>query len=326
MKYYVAICFCLLTAICLAQQPVPVILDTDIAPDYDDVGAMALLHAFADSGEAEILATISCNAFETTAPTLSVLNTYFGRPEVSIGITKTKFPNQNCKQQWAQFINTKYPHALKTNDDAWDAVKLYRKILQARPDKSVTIITIGFFTNLANLLDSKPDEYSFLTGKELVAKKVKHLVSMAAGIGQDGKTFREFNVHIDAAASRKVFQDWPSPITLSGFEIGFKILTGMRLINADFIQHSPVKDAFQVALTNDKNTMGRHSWDQTAVLVAIKGMDPYFNSRKVNFEIRADGTNVLVSGERFTYLTEKMPPDEVARVIEDLMMHQPKKK
>ncbi len=65
------------------QQPVSIIFDTDIAPDYDDVGAMALLHAFADKGEAKILATISCNAFETTAPTLSVLNTYFNRPGIS---------------------------------------------------------------------------------------------------------------------------------------------------------------------------------------------------------------------------------------------------
>ena len=31
-----------------------VIFDTDMAPDYDDVGALAVLHALADSGEARI--------------------------------------------------------------------------------------------------------------------------------------------------------------------------------------------------------------------------------------------------------------------------------
>lgn len=57
-------------SLCAQQHKrVNIIFDTDIAPDYDDVGAMALLHAFADRGEANILATISCNAFETTAPT-----------------------------------------------------------------------------------------------------------------------------------------------------------------------------------------------------------------------------------------------------------------
>jgi hypothetical protein len=57
--------------------------------------------------------------------------------------------------------------------------------------------------------------------------------------------------------------------------------------------------------------------------VAVRGAAPYFNLRKLNFDIQADGRNVLVPGERFTYLTTKMPPEEVARVIEDLMMHQP---
>src|SRR6187401_518883 len=115
-----------------AQKPIPVIFDTDIAPDYDDVGAMALLHAFADNGEATILATISCNAFETTAPTLSVLNTYFNRPGIPVGIVKADFPNKNCSQLWAQAIVTKYPHALQSNAGALDAVKLYRKILSAQ--------------------------------------------------------------------------------------------------------------------------------------------------------------------------------------------------
>src|SRR6187551_3294412 len=101
------------------HKPVAVIFDTDIAPDYDDVGAMALLHAFADNGEATILATISCNAFETTTPTLSLLNTYFNRPGIPVGVVKAGFPNKNCSQLWAQAIVAKYPHALQSNADAF---------------------------------------------------------------------------------------------------------------------------------------------------------------------------------------------------------------
>jgi inosine-uridine nucleoside N-ribohydrolase len=306
------------------SQPVtPVILDTDIGPDYDDVGALALLHALEDLGEAKILATISCNAFETTGPTLSVLNTYFRRPDIPIGIVKNSVPYETCRQHWAQAIIRDYPHALQSNGNALEAVGLYRKILSSRADKSVTIITIGFFTNLANLLNSKGDEFSSLTGKELVFKKVKQLVSMAAGIGKDGRSAHEFNVRVDAEAARKVLAEWPTPILLSGFEIGEKILTGARLIRNEDIKQSPVKDSYQIALAADNNPAGRNSWDQTAVLVAIRGYALYFNSRKVNFEIKDDGRNVLVPGESFTYLTEKMPFNEVAKVIEDLMMHQP---
>lgn len=309
-----------------SQRAVPVIFDTDIGPDYDDVGAMALLHAFADQGEATILATISCNAFETTSPTISVLNTYFKRPEIPIGIVKSNFPNQGCKQKWAQAIIAKYPHALKSNDEAMEAVALYRRILSSQPDQSVTIITVGFFTNLANLLASTSDKYSPLNGNDLVAKKVKQVVSMAAGIGKDGVSAHEFNVWADANAARKVFAAWPTPILLSGFEIGEKIITGGRLIKNESIQGSPVKEAYQVALTADSNLAGRNSWDQTAVLVAIKGYAPFFNIKKLNFEIKEDGTNVLIPGEKFEYLTSKMPPSEVAAVIEELMMHQPRKK
>lgn len=327
MKKLLIVTFLLSCCTLVAQnkKPVSIIFDTDIAPDYDDVGAMALLHAFEDMGEAKILATISSNAFETTAPTLGVLNTYFNRPGIPIGITKKELPNKDCSQQWAQAIIAKYPHELKSNDEAEDAIKLYRRILSSQQDKSVTIVSVGFFTNLAGILNSKPDEYSKLDGMSLVRKKVKHLVSMAARIDKDGKSGYEFNVMIDAAASQKVFKDWPTPMTVSGFEIGEKILTGIRLINNDAIQNSPVKDAFEIALTKDKNTKGRNSWDETAVLVAVRGLKPWFGSRKLNFKIEDDGKNVIIPGDKLTYLTFKQTPQEIGKVIEDLMMHQPLK-
>jgi len=321
MKYLAIFCFLLLS--CSQQPKVSIIFDTDIAPDYDDVGAMALLHAFAVNGEVKILATISCNAFETLAPTLSVLNTYFNRPEIPIGIVKAEKPREACRQGWAQYINAKYRHKLSSNADAQEAVSLYRKILSEQPDNSVTVVTVGFFTNLANLLESPGDASSPLTGMELVRKKVKQLVSMAARMDADKTSGHEFNVYVDALATRKVFAEWPTPVLLSGFEIGAKILTGTRLIGNNEIQNSPVKDAFKIALEKDKNTVGRNSWDQTAVLVAVRGWEPYFGLRKVNFEIQDDGTNVLIPGERLQYLTEKMPPAETAKIIEDLMMHQP---
>lgn len=305
------------------HKRVPIIFDTDIAPDYDDVGAMALLHAFADRGEATILATISSNAFETTVPTLSLLNAYFNRPEVPVGVVKNNFPNKNCSQQWAEAIVAKYPHTLTSNAAAMDAVKLYRKILTAQPDKSVTVISVGFFTNLAELLNSTADEYSPLDGTKLVEKKVKQLVSMAARIDKDGKSGYEFNVMVDAAATKKVFADWPTPVTLSGFEIGEKILTGIRLIHNETIQNSPVKDAFKIALAKDSNTIGRNSWDETAVLIAVRGIGPWFDYRKLNFNVETDGKNVLIPGEKFKYIIFKQTPEEIAKQIEDLMMHQP---
>jgi len=327
MKKWFILPLLLLPALIFAQtkKAIPIIFDTDIAPDYDDVGALAMLHAFADKGEINLLATISCNAFETTVPTLSVINTYFNRPDLPIGITKKSLPNKDCSQKWAEAIVAKYPHAIKSNDEAMEAVALYRKILASQPDKSVTIVSVGFFTNLADLLSSPADEYSKLDGKALVIKKVKQLVSMAARIDKDGKTGYEFNVMVDAAASKKVFAEWPTPITMSGFEIGEKVLTGIRLTHNDAIQNSPVKDAFAVALKKDKNTVGRNSWDETAVLIAVRGLEPWFGYKKLNFDVKPDGQNVLIPGEKIKYVTFKQSPAQIAAVMEDLMMHQPKK-
>src|SRR5258708_10849245 len=125
MKKILIIIFTSSFCICAAQnhKSVNIIFDTDIAPDYDDVGALTLLHAFADMGEAKILATISSNAFKTTVPTLSVINTYFNRPGIPVGVTKNSSPNKDCKQQWAEAITAKYPHKLLSNEDAIDAVK-----------------------------------------------------------------------------------------------------------------------------------------------------------------------------------------------------------
>lgn len=303
--------------------PVNIIFDTDIAGDYDDVGAMALLHAFADAEEANILAMASSNAFHTTVPTMDVINTYFNRPDIPIGVTKRKEPNMLCQQQWAEALIAKYPHDLKSNNDAPDATILYRKTLAAQPDSSVTIITVGFFTNMVDLMDSPADEYSPLNGKELIAQKVKLVVSMAAGLPEGKDLGREYNVFIDTKASKRFFSEWTVPTILSPFEVGEKIKTGIRLILNDSINNSPVKEAYQIALTKDNNTEGRMSWDQTAVLVAVRGWESYFTARKANFSIEEDGTNVLIPGERFTYLGIKEKPEVMARLIEDLMMHQP---
>ena len=124
------------------QTPVTIIFDTDIAPDYDDVGALAVLHALADKGEAKILATISCNAFKTTVPTLSVINTYFNRPDIPIGVIKSTTPSYPCERLYAEAIISKYPHSVRSNEKAMDAVKLYRKVLSSQPDTTVDTIDI----------------------------------------------------------------------------------------------------------------------------------------------------------------------------------------
>ena len=163
----------------IAGEPVKIIFDSDLGPDYDDVGALAFLHAMADSGKAEILATLSSNKHELVVPSIEVINTYFNRPGLPLGAPKGSGASMGSSQHWADSIVAKYPHLTRSTSESPDAVTVYRKILQGQPDASVTIVTVGFLTNLSNLLKSGPDEISPLTGKDLAGKKVKRLVSMA---------------------------------------------------------------------------------------------------------------------------------------------------
>ncbi|WP_090472351.1 nucleoside hydrolase [Mucilaginibacter sp. OK268] len=310
------------------QQPKNIILDTDIGPDYDDVGAMAILHALADKGECRILATIASNQYSSIAPVLSVLNTYFKRPGIPIGVVRGKAVNIPCSQKWDSLIVTRYPHRIKNNDEAENATTLYRRILAAQPDQSVTIVTIGFMTNMANLLQSKPDKVSPLNGVALVKKKVKLLVSMAACFNQEMGKFKEFNVEKDSVSSKTTFDNWPSPIIFSGFEIGEKIHTGLPITKDKSITHSPVKDVFQKSIPLDPNdAKGRMSWDETAVLVAVRGYERYFDVVKVKGKMicNSDGSNLWdKTGSRDRYLVLKMPIPEIEAVLNTLIMHQPK--
>ena len=107
---------CLSFAQAQNKKVVSIIFDTDMGPDYDDVGAITLLHAFADSGKAKILATIASTKYEGVAAVLNVLNTYFKRPGIPIGVPKSHAIKQRDWQHWTDTLIVKYPHLIKTNN------------------------------------------------------------------------------------------------------------------------------------------------------------------------------------------------------------------
>lgn len=302
-------------------EPVKIILDTDLGPDYDDVGALAFLHAMADSGKVLILATVASNKHELVAPSIEIINTYFGRPDLPVGAPETEGVNMGSAQHWADSIVARYPHTIRSTRDAAGAVDVYRNSLVHQPDHSVVIVTIGFLTNLKNLLQSVPDKISKLGGRELIARKVRKLVSMAGAFPEG----REFNMFMDAAASEFVFENWPGEIIFSGFEIGRDILTGLKLIHSD-IQNSPVKEVFNISIPfspDDRN--GRMSWDQTALLIGVYGTEGFFDGVRGTVIVNPDGSNRWEddSEGHHLYVKQKMPVDQMSAFIEARMMHEP---
>jgi len=300
---------------------VNIIFDSDMGPDYDDVGAITILHALADKGEAKILATMASTKYEGVAGVLNVFNTYFNRPDIPVGVPKGDAQDLRDFQHWTDTLLAKYPHKIKTNAEAADAVTLYRKILAAQPDNSVTVVTVGFLTNLSNLLNTSADGYSPLTGKELVKKKVKLLVTM----GGKFPSGYEFNIMKDAPASKNVYDNWGTPVIFSGFEIGVKIKAGLPLIGNAAIKNSPVKDVFKLSIPMAKeDSLGRCSWDETAVLIAIKGHSQWYTLHKGKMTVATDGSNGWdESGTKQAYIVEKADYKVVQDIINTLIMHQP---
>jgi pyrimidine-specific ribonucleoside hydrolase len=304
------------------SEPIAVIFDSDMGPDYDDVGAIALLHAFADSGYAKILATVASTKYEGVAAVFDVFNTYFKRPDLLIGVPKDRALELKDWQHWTDTVIQNYPHSIKSNAEVPDAISVYRKVLASQPDKSVTIITVGFLTNLAGLLQSPPDQYSKLGGLHLINQKVRQLVCMAGRFPEGS----EFNLDRDPVASNVVFANWPTAVLFSGFEIGARIKTGLPLINNKSIVNSPVKDVFRIAIPKDpKDSMGRSSWDETAVLVGIKGYQPWYQLNAGKIIMNKDGSNRWSNDPPVHHhLVEVQPAAVVEQLINKLIMHQPR--
>lgn len=318
--------FCALQLACKGpleevEKPVKIIFDTDCGPDYDDVGAMALLHCLADSGKVEILATIASNKDSLVAPAIDILNTWFGRPDIPIGAPKGEGVSIGAWQHWPDSLVAKYSYDCGFTPDVEDAVVVYRRILSQQPDTSVTIVTVGFLTNLRDLLVTQPDSFSPLTGAELVRQKVKHLISMAGKFPEGW----EFNVKMDSIASQYTFDHWPTQVVFTGFEIGDKIFTGKPLVDSEL--QGPVKEVFRISLPMDaQDVNGRMSWDQTAVLIAANGYQPYFSTirGKVWSDIRGYNGFVPNDSGSHAYVIFKLSAARIQSIIEQYMHHQPK--
>ncbi len=259
--------------------PVNIIFDTDMGNDVDDALALAMLHAFQSRHEVNLLAVTITKDNKWAAPYVDLVNTFYGRSEIPIGTVRNgKTPESNPMIQLpserrhpdGMFV---YPHRITDGTAAPDAVALLRRTLAGQSDGSVMIVQVGFSTNLARLLDTKPDAVSPQDGRTLVSRKVR-LLSVMAGNFASGQS--EFNLAQDVPSAVKLFHEWPTPIVVSGFEIGLAMPFPASRIEHDFTyaRDHPVADAYRSYM---KMPYDRPTWDLTAVLFAVRPDDGYFS-------------------------------------------------
>ncbi len=296
-----------------------VILDTGVGVGADDLGALAVLHSLADAGEAQILATmVSVGGDPNAARTVDAVNTYYGRPNVPIGVVSGPAPNRDS--DYTAQIAAGFPNDV-ANPQA--AVDVYRRILAAQPDGSVTIVSIGFLTNLAALLASPPDEVSTLTGEELVGTKVDRWVAMGGGYPASTDFFAtaEFNFSQDTAAVRGVVTDWPTPAVFVGFEVGNRISPGAAL-QTGTPGTNPVREGYRL----EGATESGPGFDLAAVLVAVRGTSGgTFDVCTGRNIVAGDGTNAWENREsdRRGYVRLVGSADAVTATLDGLLTTPP---
>jgi len=250
---------CLIANVCFAARPV--IFDTDMGNDIDDALALAMLHALSDRGECELIGVTLTNAHPAAVPYVRMLNGFYGRGGLPVGAAiKALKGGAGDGYMTTALGNT----AAGGATPAEPAPALLRRLLSSAREK-VVIVQTGFSTNLAALLESPG-------GAALAKEKVALVVAMAGNFA-GGEP--EYNVRIDVASAKAVFERWPTPIVFSGFEIGRDLLYPAASIEHDFAYASPhpIAESYRAYA---KMPYDRPTWDLTAALEAVRPEHGYF--------------------------------------------------
>ena len=279
--------FLALAACSRPEEPVRMIIETDMGNDIDDALALAMALRAVDEGKVQLLAVGCHKNCPTAAAYTDAVCTYYGHPEVKVAMSRTPV------QEFSDYVDytTVERDFSKTNasGEYAEPVELYRELLRDAPDHSVVFVSLGFGTTLAQLLEAV---------RELVARKTIGLSVMAGSYGE--KKRAEYNVVNDIPAMQKVFELWPTAIWQNPFEIGKQTMYPGKLIerNLGYEGLNPVAEGYKAYKPMPYD---RPSWDILSVLYPLQ---PELFTHSV------PGT-VTVDDEGYTWFT----PDPKGRHI-----------
>ncbi len=314
----------------LCKVPRTVLLDTDIGPDCDDVGALAVLIYYAKKYNFPIGGICNCTSNKAGNGVIDAICRRCGIDTPPLGQWHGEGfmdDQEYCKYNTA--VAEAHSEAYRSGTlHVEDEVTYYRKRLASSKDGEVMVVSIGMFNNLASLLDSPADEISPLTGVELVKAKVYALVSMAAILPQG----RECNVLCDYPAAEKVFSNWPTPIYLSDFHIGVNVKTGYgHITDPETIMTDPLPMSYHLytqAWNWEGAVKGQNaSYDLTAVQFAALGIcDLYDLDTPGDLEFYAEIPD-LPDATRFVenpmgnkiFMTKKVSDEVIAESLQEIL-------
>jgi inosine-uridine nucleoside N-ribohydrolase len=299
-----------------AAGPVPLIVDTDIYSNADDVGALASAFALQMAGEANVLAvTVNTRTSRPAVATdswkcVAAIANFYGFSQVPIG---TDMPN-NGGDSGSPYVGQCAQLAPASTPAPASAVTVMRQALASQPDGSVVIACIGYEENLAKLLQSPADSVG-PNGAALVAQKVKMLVAMGGTYPSDSHG-PENNLAGDPASAQYVSANWPTKLVWLGSEVGNVVFTG-QTISSTHPANSPVRVAFEAYAGANQPV---HSFDMSAVYHAVRSSDPVLSETgSGRNSIDGSGNNSFSTGSGNQFYLTLSDPAPLERSIEALL-------
>ena len=290
-----------------------VILDVDMCTDVDDVCAVRIATALDDNGTINLKGIAYSITGKNNIEALRGFLLYENKAHVLIGKSSIDIPD----------VSPYWDLMCQYNDgkaNVYDAVKMYRKIL-SQSDSPVDIITTGYLTNIEKLLQSPPDEYSKLTGIELVKKKCGQLY-IVGGTYPEGFDNNFFFTKEARTATDYVNRNWPYPILYFTSNVGGQFICGAQLQALD----AENKDIVSRSLSAFGTQNGRHAWDPFGVWCAGYACSEInkVELKRVNFEINTEnGYNKFTddsSGKHFVVYKLNDDNDYYNRMMDTLLI------
>ncbi len=289
-----------------------VILDTDIGNTLDDLLALDILHHYCQQGKINLLAVMVNHDVPLAPQAMDVFNTWYGAGQTPLGMVMDGVKDSHIWEDYAPLLCNceSYKRTISDYGSLPDAVALYREILAKSDDKSVTILSIGFLTNISRLLESGPDEYSALNGIDLVKRKVRSVVAMC---GSQNEV--EYNVSYDIPSARTVFAKLPVAMSIIPGE------TTMSVLSEDIFEHTEWAERHPVALaytTHDKADMNM-CWDAIAALAYVSRFSNATISVPYDAAINDKGIMELTKNPNGNFQVLSLSPDQQLRNKEQLL-------
>ena len=298
--------------------PVNVIIDTDLGNCTDDLFALQAAFAYRAKGKCRILGVLQSCGEEKCHRLADALMHYYKADDIPLGLVRSgNLHPVECTPYYeiADLVKSDnklyFPPTDIPLSQRLSGMKLYRKLLSEAADGSVNIVCLGMLTSLGQLMDSEADEYSSLSGMELIRRKVKS-VDISGGCfsavplryadtgGNTQFLDVEYNVGGDIPLAKKVIEQWPTPLHLYPLEAGmsFPSVHDRILAQYSWQPESPIYQTYSRYNEWEKGDVGQYLWDAVTTFHCILGEDYFTCTGPCTVRVDDEGHTTLIAQDK----------------------------